>query len=374
MIIYYGKQYEGILDSAIRSCFGRSRSICRGEHGKPEFADGKGSLSITHTVMGKVKLWMAVFSEFDTGIDAESFGRTVGKARDIAERYFTEAEAGYLAGLPEGEQSRGFIRLWTMKEAFLKKTGTGISGGLDSVELVRDGRLLSGAAGARFINIEIEEYPELCVTLAVDENEPGTLDASDIRVVRLEDLERAREAALTLLDHGDRTSAEMRDRLRKKGYSREIADTVTGALEDAGLIDDRRYAELFTESKLEAGRGTQWIRTKLMQKGIPSGLLGQVLEEARESLSEDVMCLRTALSLTGLQHRYYADEDGELTALDDDPEPVNYFSAGISGDETDRRIIYKEKEKAKSKLARKLISRGYSPGAAFSAVKKIDVL
>lgn len=186
--------------------------------------------------------------------------------------------------------------------------------------------------------------------------------------------ERAREAALMLLDHQDRTEAEMRDRLRKKGFSAEIADEVTESLADAGLIDDRRYAELFTESRLEAGRGVQWIRTKLSQKGIPSSLLGEVLETARESHSEELLCLRTALSLTGLQHRYYAEDDGELTALEDDGEQLNFFSEGIPADETDRRVIYKEKEKAKSRLARKLISRGYSPGAAFSAVKKIDAL
>ncbi len=190
----------------------------------------------------------------------------------------------------------------------------------------------------------------------------------------LSEAERAREAALMLLDHQDRTEAEMRDRLRKKGFSPKIADEVTCSLTEAGLIDDRRYAELFTESKLEAGRGLRWIRTKLSQKGIPSGLMSEVLEEAGEADNEEMLCLRTALSLAGLQNLYYVEDDGSLAPFDEDVEPLNFFSRSISQDERDRREIYKEKEKARSKLTRKLISRGYSPGAAFAAVKKIDVL
>lgn len=190
----------------------------------------------------------------------------------------------------------------------------------------------------------------------------------------LTEFERAREAALMLLDHQDRTRAEMVDRLMKKGFSEEVATEVADALVEAGLIDDRRYAELFAESKLEAGRGIRWIQTRLRQKGIPSDILGEVLEQLRDTADEEELCLRTALSMAGLQQDYYVETDGELAPYDDSCGQLNYFSAHISEDETDRRVIYKEKEKARSRLARKLVSRGYSPGAAFSAVNKIDAL
>lgn len=183
MVIYYGKQTEDVLDRALRSCFGGPREIIRGEHGKPCFSDGDGFLSITHTAAGDLKIWIAVFSESEVGIDAESLGRRVDKAVAIAGRYFTEAETKYLAGLPEADRARAFIRLWTMKEAFLKMKGTGIAGGLDSVELVRDGMPVENCAGARFININIEQFPELWVTLAMDENGPDT----DVRIVKLGD-------------------------------------------------------------------------------------------------------------------------------------------------------------------------------------------
>lgn len=192
--------------------------------------------------------------------------------------------------------------------------------------------------------------------------------------VALTELERAREAALMLLDHQDRTRAEMLDRLMKKGFSEEVATDVADSLAEADLIDDRRYAELFAESKLEAGRGLRWIQTRLRQKGIPSDILGEVLEQLRESANEEELCLKTALSMAGLQQDYYVETDGELAPYDDSFGQLNYFSAHISEDETDRRVIYKEKEKARSRLARKLVSRGYSPGAAFSAVNKIDAL
>lgn len=51
---------------------------------------------------------------------------------DIAERYFAVGERAWLFSLPEVERSRGFYKLWTMKEAFIKATGKGVSQGLQS--------------------------------------------------------------------------------------------------------------------------------------------------------------------------------------------------------------------------------------------------
>lgn len=187
MVICYGKHSEGVLDRALRSCYGCKRKIERGEHGKPVFAEGGDFLSITHTSVNDEKIWIAVFGDREIGIDAESYDRSVKNAVTIAKRYFTEGEADYLTGVPDREKEKVFIRMWTMKEAYLKMKGTGISGGLDSVELVENNRLLEYTAGAHFIDIKIEDLPELCVTLAIAKSEKASDDMPDISVVKLGD-------------------------------------------------------------------------------------------------------------------------------------------------------------------------------------------
>ena len=57
---------------------------------------------------------------------------------DLAERYFAAGERSWLCGLPEPERARGFYRVWTMKEAFIKATGKGLSQDLHSFEVEVD--------------------------------------------------------------------------------------------------------------------------------------------------------------------------------------------------------------------------------------------
>lgn len=65
------------------------------------------------------------------GVDVERIASEV--SLDVASRYFSAQEVLALAALPEADKPRRFQRLWTLKEAYLKGLGTGISGGLGSM-------------------------------------------------------------------------------------------------------------------------------------------------------------------------------------------------------------------------------------------------
>ena len=73
------------------------------------------------------------------GVDVESESRKVNLS--VAERYFSAGEVASLQALPPQHQPRLFLRLWTLKEAYLKATGTGVAGGLGSMSfrLLQDG-------------------------------------------------------------------------------------------------------------------------------------------------------------------------------------------------------------------------------------------
>jgi 4'-phosphopantetheinyl transferase len=66
-----------------------------------------------------------VARDFDVGIDVENLGRSTNL--DIARRYFAPAEVAYLEERPESEQHRVFFVFWTLKEAYVKARGMGLS-------------------------------------------------------------------------------------------------------------------------------------------------------------------------------------------------------------------------------------------------------
>jgi 4'-phosphopantetheinyl transferase len=67
--------------------------------------------------------------ERDLGVDVE-YCAARPYLLDIASRFFSPAEAAALMALPEEAQIRRFFELWTLKEAYIKARGVGLSLGL----------------------------------------------------------------------------------------------------------------------------------------------------------------------------------------------------------------------------------------------------
>lgn len=99
-----------------------------GEHGKPELADGQSDSLRFNVAHSRDLAAIAITRHSRIGIDLEYLDRVTRLDR-VAERYFTHAERDSLAKLPEegGERRRGFFRVWTRKEAYMKGRGEGIS-------------------------------------------------------------------------------------------------------------------------------------------------------------------------------------------------------------------------------------------------------
>ena len=186
--------------------------------------------------------------------------------------------------------------------------------------------------------------------------------------------EKAREAALRLLDYQDRTRAELKSRLMKKGYSEALSQSVTDDLSEANLINDERYAELYTESLINSGKGSILIKNKLREKGISDSIINAAFENLSVDETQRFSCLNKALSFMGIAEICYIDEEGYLIRTDDESNPLNVFSSQVSEGETDKNKIFKEREKAKNSLARRLLSRGFASSDVFDAIRKLDEL
>lgn len=108
------------------------------EYGKPELADGAGSLrfNLSHTHGRSV---VAVCLDSPVGIDVEAV-RPIDDWEGIAQSHFSAREIAALHASAESDRQHAFFRCWTRKEAFLKAHGFGLSIPLDSfaVSLARE--------------------------------------------------------------------------------------------------------------------------------------------------------------------------------------------------------------------------------------------
>jgi 4'-phosphopantetheinyl transferase len=77
---------------------------------------------------------IAVSLRGEVGVDVEE-QRTMQTYLDLAHRFFCPSEAQAIGALPPELSEAAFFRVWTRKEAFLKLTGLGLSGGLESFEV-----------------------------------------------------------------------------------------------------------------------------------------------------------------------------------------------------------------------------------------------
>jgi 4'-phosphopantetheinyl transferase len=125
-----GLQRE-VLSSCLPGTTPRELRFISGATGRPALAppfDASGLVfNLAHTP-GLVVLAIARGAT-PLGIDVEIYDQ---KARlEVARRYFSRVEADALEALPVDAQPRRFLRLWTLKEAYLKAVGARIADGLD---------------------------------------------------------------------------------------------------------------------------------------------------------------------------------------------------------------------------------------------------
>jgi 4'-phosphopantetheinyl transferase len=126
-----GLQRE-VLSSYLPGTTPRDLRFVSGDSGRPELAppfDASGLVfNLAHT-RGLVVL--AVARAAALGVDVEIYDKKV--PLEVARRFFSPVEVSGLEALPADAQPRRFLRLWTLKESYLKAVGTGIAGGLDSM-------------------------------------------------------------------------------------------------------------------------------------------------------------------------------------------------------------------------------------------------
>jgi 4'-phosphopantetheinyl transferase len=120
----------------------RDWRFAAGSGGKPELEAAQGhatrvSFNLSHTD-GFVAC--AIGRGAEIGIDVEAIDRRTD-VMALADRYFSPAERADLHARATGAAERRFIEIWTLKEAFVKATGAGVTRALDAFSFAVDEEL-----------------------------------------------------------------------------------------------------------------------------------------------------------------------------------------------------------------------------------------
>lgn len=104
-------------------------------------------------------------------------------------------------------------------------------------------------------------------------------DEQLLQLIKKSDARRAKEKALYLIAHRDHSKKELQDKIRRT-CSKEAAEAASEKMEELGLVNDgvyaRRYAKELLKRKHMAPRG---ISNKLKEKGISPEIIDTVIAE-----------------------------------------------------------------------------------------------
>jgi len=131
------KRHVGLVTRAalrlILSCYTqrdpRDWHFVRNSHGRPAIPEHDAGAGIRFSISHSDSLiGLAVTTTHDVGVDIEDATRAdFGDVVALARRFFTPAEARHVEFCAPALRRHRFLECWTLKEAYLKALGTGLS-------------------------------------------------------------------------------------------------------------------------------------------------------------------------------------------------------------------------------------------------------
>jgi len=150
--------------------------------------------------------------------------------------------------------------------------------------------------------------------------------------------EKAKQKALRLLLYRGRSTAELRSRLREKGFPRDTIEKVIDRLAELKYLDDGLFAREWARScAVNKLWGNRKIFLSLREKGITAELIEKSIEEARKEVDEKEAIKR-------ILKKRFRKKDLSLIAI----------------------------EKEKNRVAQNLMGKGFSAGLIFDALRKLE--
>lgn len=117
---------------------------------------------------------------------------------------------------------------------------------------------------------------------------------------------KAKHRAMYILERREHSKKELFDKLLKS-YEKEVALDITDEMESLGLVDDRRFAEIFIRELSQVrGYGVLRVRNELFKKGISADIINELLGEVEKDEEVD----RAVNTINRKYFRYINDDKG----------------------------------------------------------------
>ncbi len=138
-------------------CRPKEIDFATNEYGKPfvvmpEGHDISFSLSHSHNMV-----LIAITRETPVGVDVE-YLRNISDAHDIVNRFFSIEERKYLKSLSFSDFHDEFFACWTMKEAYLKGIGKGLSFPLDGFSVMSSNKQISDPRKRHHVSVCVYDW------------------------------------------------------------------------------------------------------------------------------------------------------------------------------------------------------------------------
>jgi regulatory protein len=115
---------------------------------------------------------------------------------------------------------------------------------------------------------------------------------------------KCREVALRYLDYRSRSESELMQYLSKDNkFTRDEIETVLRSLKKIGLIDDKRFAEIWVRSRTTYRQKSKFmIKRELLQKGVPTDIIDDALAIVNDEESALSVGLKKAKLLKDIDY------------------------------------------------------------------------
>ena len=84
--------------------------------------------------------------------------------------------------------------------------------------------------------------------------------------------------AARLLAAREHSRTELLRKLVARGAERSVAESAIDALQEQGLVSDRRFAELFARSRANRGYGPQKVSAELKHRGVDAQIIAETFD------------------------------------------------------------------------------------------------
>ena len=139
------------------------------------------------------------------------------------------------------------------------------------------------------------------------------LSEGDIEALTGADLfQRCLNAALHYLGYRPRSEAELRQRLRRRGFNGGNVEATLDKLKEQGLVNDLAFAEFWKDTRQSFSPRSQWLtRAELRQKGVAEDIIDRVVADVDDEDSAYRAAASKARSLPKTDYQSFRRRLGE---------------------------------------------------------------